>query len=208
MPDPLFQEDDEANTPLTPEEREQLIPSYVTLRHELNEAEQVNIGDALRWAYARKRDVLSNDFLNELHRRMFGNVWRWAGQYRTTARNIGVDAYRIPVEVRQAIDDARYWVDYKTYPPDEIAVRFSHRIVAIHPFPNGNGRFSRLVGDLLARQLDQPAFTWGRTNLVDAGATRARYVDALRAADNHDIQLLLLFARSQNSKTTEQSKGR
>jgi len=196
MPDPLFQDDDEANTPLTPEEREQLIPSYITLRHELNEAEQVNIGDALRWAYSRKRDALKNDFLDELHKRMFGDVWRWAGQYRTTARNIGIDAYRIPVEVRQAIDDARYWVENKTYPPDEIAVRFSHRLVAIHPFPNGNGRFSRLVGDLLARQLEQPAFTWGRANLVDAGATRARYVAALRAADNHDITPLLLFARS------------
>lgn len=196
MADPLFENDDEANTPLTAEEREQLIPSYITLRHELNEAEQVNIGDALRWAYARKRDVLDQGFLSELHKRMFGDVWRWAGQYRTTARNIGVDAYRIAMDVRQAIDDARFWVENTTYPPDEIAVRFSHRIVAIHPFPNGNGRFSRLVGDLLARQLGQPAFSWGRTNLVDAGETRARYVEALRAADNHDIEPLLLFARS------------
>lgn len=196
MPDPLFQDDDEANTPLTPEEREQLIPSYITLRHELNEAEQVNIGQALRWATARKRDLLDPDLLNVLHARMFGDVWRWAGQYRTTARNIGVDAYRIPTEVRQAADDARYWVEHQTFPPDEIAVRFSHRLVAIHPFPNGNGRFSRLVGDLLARQLGRPPFSWGRANLVDAGETRARYVEALRAADAHDIQPLLLFARS------------
>ena len=196
MTDPLFEDDDEANTPLTAEEREQLIPSYITLRHELNEAEQVNIGKALRWANARRRDVLDQDFLSDLHKRMFGDVWRWAGQYRTTARNIGVDAYRIAVEVRQTIDDARYWVDHETYPPDEIALRYSHRLVAIHPFPNGNGRFSRLVGDLLARQLGQPPFTWGRANLVDAGETRARYVEALRAADNHDVDLLLLFARS------------
>lgn len=196
MTDPLFEDDDEANTPLTAEEREQLIPSYITLRHELNEAEQVNIGKALRWVSARRRDVLDQDFLSDLHKRMFGDVWRWAGQYRTTARNIGVDAYRIAVEVRQTIDDARYWVDHETYSPDEIAVRYSHRLVAIHPFPNGNGRFSRLVGDLLARQLGQPPFTWGRANLVDAGETRARYVEALRAADNHDVDLLLLFARS------------
>src|SRR5882672_8981305 len=108
MPDPLFEDDDEANTPLTTEEREQLIPSYITLRHELNEAEQVNIGEALRWAYARKRDVLDRDFLSELHRRMFGDVWRWAGRHRTTVRNIGVDAYRIAMDVRQIIDDARY----------------------------------------------------------------------------------------------------
>jgi len=196
MTDPLFESDDDANTPLTAEEREQLIPSYITLRHELNEAEQVNIGKALRWANARRRDVLDQDFLSDLHKRMFGDVWRWAGRYRTTARNIGVDAYRIAMEVRQTIDDARYWVDHETYSSDEIAVRYSHRLVAIHPYPNGNGRFSRLVGDLLAHQLSQPPFTWGRANLVDAGETRARYIEALRAADNHDISSLLLFARS------------
>jgi Fic-DOC domain mobile mystery protein B len=196
MTDPLFENDDDANTPLTAEEREQLIPSYITLRHELNEAEQVNIGKALRWTAQRRRDVLDQSFLDELHKRMFGDVWRWAGTYRTTARNIGIDAYRIPPEMRQAVDDVRYWVDHKIYPPDEIAVRFSHRLVAIHPFPNGNGRFSRLVGDLLARQLGQPPFTWGRDNLIDAGETRARYVAALKTADDHDIAPLLSFARS------------
>jgi len=194
--DPLFQDDDEANTPLTTEEREQLIPSYITLRHELNEAEQVNIGEGLRWAMSRRRNVLDPDFLNELHRRMFGDVWRWAGQYRTTGRNIGVDAHRVAMDVRQTVDDVRYWVEHRTYPPDEIAVRFSHRLVAIHPYPNGNGRFSRLIGDLLARQLGQPPFSWGRANLVDAGETRTRYIAALRAADNHDITPLLAFSRS------------
>ena len=183
MPDLLLDRDDEANTPLTAEEREQLIPSYITLRHELNEAEQINIGAALRWADGRRRDILNRDFLCELHQRMFGDVWRWAGQYRSTARNIG-------------IDDARYWVEHATYPPDEIAVRFSHRLVAIHPFPNGNGRFSRLVGDLLAHQLGQRPFMWGQINLVSAGETRQRYIEALRAADNHDIKPLLFFARS------------
>lgn len=196
MHDPLFEEDDDANTPLTAEEREQLIPAYITLRHELNEAEQVNIGEALRWAMLRNRDILDQDLLSGLHRRMFGDVWRWAGHYRTTPRNIGVDAYRIAMDVRQLVDDARYWVEHKTYLPDEIAVRFSHRLVAIHPFPNGNGRLSRLVGDLLARQLGRPAFSWGRTSLIDAGTTRARYVEALRAADNHNIGPLLQFARS------------
>ncbi len=196
MPDPLFARDDDANTPLTAEEREALIPSYVTLRHELNEAEQINIGAALRWAAARKREILDRSFLGELHQRMFGDVWRWAGQYRTTERNIGVEAYRIATEVQQAIDDARFWVEHATYPSDEIAVRFSHRLVAIHPFPNGNGRFSRLVGDLLARQLGQPPFTWGQANLVNVGETRARYVEALQAADKHDMAPLLLFARS------------
>lgn len=196
MSDPLLDRGDDANTPLTDEEREQLIPSYITLRHELNEAEQMNIGAGLRWADARRRDILDRAFLSELHQRMFGDVWRWAGRYRTTARNIGVEAYQIAAEVQHAVDDARYWVEHATYPSDEIAVRFSHRLVAIHPFPNGNGRFSRLAGDLLAQQLAEPPFTWGRVNLVTAGETRARYVEALRAADNHDIEPLLLFARS------------
>lgn len=197
MSDPLFGDDDDANTPLTAEEREQLIPSYITLRSELNEAEQINITEANRWlARARSVDVFDDDFLRGLHRRMFGEVWKWAGQYRTSERNIGIEAYRIPMEVRQLLGDVLYWVENETYPPDEIAVRFSHRLVSIHPFPNGNGRLSRLVADVLVMQLGQPRFTWGRANLVDPGETRKAYVKALQAADAGDIALLLEFARS------------
>jgi Fic-DOC domain mobile mystery protein B len=196
MSDPLFDEDDDANTPLTAEEREGLIPSYITLRRELNEAEQANIAAALKWLSSRKRNVLDEKFLRTLHKRMFGQVWKWAGDYRRTARNIGVDAWRIPMDVAQAIDDAKFWITNQTYPPDEVAVRFSHRLVAIHPFPNGNGRFSRLVGDLLAKQLGRPPFSWGSASLVDATTTRKAYVAALRAADQHDLAALVLFARS------------
>ena len=196
MSDVPFEGDDEANTPLTPEEREQLIPAYISFRSELNHAEQANIADGSRWFTLRKRDVLDQLLLIELHKRMFGQVWRWAGSYRTTARNIGIDAYRIQFEMRHAVEDARYWVEAETYSPDEIAVHFSHRVVAIHPFPNGNGRFSRLIGDMLAIQLGQPAFTWGSANLVDANETRRRYVAALKAADTYDIGPLMAFARS------------
>ena len=197
MSDPLFGDDDDANTPLTAEEREQLIPSYITLRSELNEAEQINITEANRWLVrARSVNVLDDDFLRGLHKRMFGQVWKWAGQYRTSERNIGIEAYRIAMEVRQLLGDVRYWVDQGTYPPDEIAVRFSHRLVSIHPFPNGNGRLSRLVADILVMQLGQPRFTWGRANLVDPGETRKAYVRALQAADAGDIGPLLEFSRS------------
>jgi len=196
MSDPLFGADDEANTPLEAEERHALIPTYITLRRELNEAEQVNIASALRWLSSRRREVLDERFLRTLHKQMFGQVWRWAGTYRQTARNIGVDAWRIPMDVAGAIDDARYWVEHQTFPPDDIALRFSHKLVAIHPFPNGNGRFSRLVGDLLAEQLGRPRFTWGSINLVDPNATRRSYVQALRAADGHDLAELIAFARS------------
>lgn len=197
MTDPLYDGEDEANTPLEAEEREQLIPTYITTRAELNEAEQVNITRASLWLRrARNVDVLDDAFLRDLHKRMFGEVWKWAGQYRKTPRNIGIDAYRIPMAVRELVQDARYWVDNGTYPPDEIAIRFSHRLVSIHPFPNGNGRHSRLVADLLAMELGQPRFTWGRANLVDPGETRRAYVAALRAADGGEIKPLLAFARS------------
>jgi len=195
MKDPLEEKDD-ASTPLTEEEREDLIPSYITLRPELNEAEQANILEAEEWAFARKRDVLDERFLTGLHKRMFGRVWRWAGKFRKTERNIGIDAYRITVELRQLLDDCRYWIEHGTYEPDEIAARFHHRLVLIHPFPNGNGRHARLATDRLLVSMGCSRFTWGRVNLVDPGETRQRYVDALRAADHHDIAPLLEFVRS------------
>ena len=195
MTDPLDEQDD-ASTPLTEEEREQLIPSYITLRAELNEAEQANILEAEEWAFARKRDVLDERFLKTLHKRMFGRVWRWAGQFRQSERNIGVDAYRISTDLRQLIDDCRYWIENETYDPDEIATRFHHRLVSIHPFPNGNGRHARLATDLLLTAHGRPRFSWGRVNLVDPGETRQAYVAALRAADNHDYGPLLDFVRT------------
>ena len=192
----LFDEPDDA-TPLEPEERESLLPTWITYRRELNEAEQANIAAGAAWTrHQRRRDILTEDFVTELHRRMFGDVWAWAGKFRRTERNIGIDPVRIPVELRMTLDDARYWVEHETYPPDEIAVRLHHRLVAIHPFPNGNGRTTRLLADLLAARLGQESFTWGRISLTDVGETRTRYIAALRAADNHDIGPLLAFARS------------
>lgn len=187
---------DDAATPLGTEEREGLIPSYITLRGELNEAEQANIVEAREWAFARRRDVLDEAFLNKLHKRMLGRVWRWAGSFRRTEKNIGIDPARIPVALRQLLDDCRYRIDQASYPADEIAARFHHRLVQIHPYPNGNGRHARLAADLLLRALGRPPFTWGSASLTDAGQTRQDYVAALRAADNHDIAPLLAFVRS------------
>lgn len=196
MSDPLFDADDDAATPLTPEERAQLIPTYITTRAQLNEAEQLNITEADLWAFNRKRDVLSEEFLRNLHKRMFRKVWKWAGTFRTSERNIGIDAYRIGVELRTLLEDVAYWIAHNTFAPDEIAVRFHHRLVFIHPFQNGNGRHARLAADLLAVKLGQKRFTWGSANVVEPAATRAAYVVALKAADNHDVLPLLAFARS------------
>ncbi|MGA7711713.1 MAG: mobile mystery protein B [Rhizomicrobium sp.] len=190
-----FDADDNA-TPVAPEEREGLIPSHVTLRRELNELEQHNIIEADQWAFKRKRRILDEAFLRGLHRRMFGRVWKWAGDYRTSEKNLGIERHRIQTELHQVLDDVRYWVEHKTYPPDEIAIRFHHRLVSVHPFPNGNGRWSRLAADLLIVGLGAERFTWGRTNLQNAGDTRRAYIDALKSADGHNLDPLIAFARS------------
>ena len=132
----------------------------------------------------------------DLHRRMFGDVWRWAGKFRTSEHNLGIPFYEIPVALRQLLDDVKTWIEYKSYPPDEIAARLHHRLVQIHPFPNGNGRHSRLMADLLVMSLGGERFSWGSANLQAIGDLRGRYIAALKAADNHDIGPLLAFARS------------
>ena len=190
-----FEEPDGA-TPLTPEEMRDLIPAHIAYRRELNEAELENITRAQEWALARRRDLLSEKFIRDLHKRMLGDVWRWAGKFRTSQRNIGIDYWLIPVELRQLLDDCKTWIEFASYPPDEIAVRLHHRMVLIHPFPNGNGRHSRLIADLLIMQLGHQRFSWGRASLRNPGDARARYIEALRAADRHDISPLLAFARA------------
>jgi Fic-DOC domain mobile mystery protein B len=189
-------EPDDAATPLTPEEMRDLIPAHIAYRSELNEAEQENIARAQEWALGpRRRDLLSEKFAGALHRRMLGDVWRWAGRFRTSQRNMGIDYWLIPTELRKLLDDTKAWIEFKTYPADEIAVRFHHRLVLIHPFPNGNGRHARLMADLLIMRLGGERFSWGRESLRDPGIARQQYIAALRAADNHDIAPLLAFAR-------------
>ena len=189
-------EADKAATPLEPAEREGLIATHVTVHEELNELEQQNILAADLWAFERKRDVIDEDFLLNLHKRMFGDVWKWTGTYRKTDRNLGVPPYRIQPGLHEVLGNIRYWVEHETYPADEIAVRFHHDLVVVHPFPNGNGRWSRMAGDLLAVRLGRDRFTWGAADLRAQGDPRSRYLAALRAADLHDFTPLIGFARS------------
>lgn len=188
-------------TPLDPGESEGLIPSHLATQGELDEAEAANIREARLWALGRKhRNCLSDDFLRKLHKRMFGGVWRWAGKYRTTGKNLGVEARLIGEEIRKLCDDTRYWIDHTTYGWDELGARFHHRLVSIHPFPNGNGRHARLMTDVLMKTNGQPEFSWGApagaASTGRAGDVRQRYLDALRAADRHDLAPLIAFVRS------------
>lgn len=192
----LFDQPDDA-TPLTVEEQRDLIPSHISNRRELNEAEQENIMRGQDWALRRRRpDLLNEKFVTDLHKLMFGDVWRWAGSFRHSERNIGIRFYEIPTALRQLLDEVKAWIEYQSDPADEIAVRFHHRLVAIHPFPIGNGRHARLMADLLVMQLGGKRFSWGRANLRDADEMRTQYLAALKTADNHDYGPLLAFARS------------
>ncbi len=194
-------------TPLDDEDLAGLIPLAITTRGELNAVEQANVLAAMTWAFGRRRrwrlaDLLTRDALGGLHKRMFGDVWRWAGQWRQRDTNLGVWPRQIPVELEHLLGDVRAQTadpQRPSWPPDEIAVRFHHRLVLIHPFANGNGRHARLVADLTAVALGRPRFTWGSSgaNLTEASAARATYIAALRLAD-HDFDYgpLIAFARS------------
>lgn len=181
-------------TPLSEEERDDLIPSHITNRNQLNEWEQRNIIEAEQWAFSRRRrKVLCPVFLKELHRRMFDRTWGWAGRFRTTDKNIGVSKHEVPVALKNTCDDAALWIRDEIFPPEEIAARFHHRLVAVHPFPNGNGRHARLAADVLLHSLDRPRLAWGGDDLDTPGRVRVDYIDALRAADDGDYEPLLRF---------------
>lgn len=184
-------------TPLDADEVAGLIPSHISNHAQLNEWEMANILAGERWAFSRKRNnVLEIDFICQLHKRMFGDTWRWAGMFRTTEKNIGVDPLHIQPGLHNLCADVKTQLEHKSYPLDEIATRFSHRLVAIHPFANGNGRLSRTIADLLLIQHGAERFTLGAGNLDTDGVVRQRYIDALQAADRKDYGPLLAFVRS------------
>ncbi len=188
-------------TPVDEEEQEGLLIKTISTRRELDEFEQLNIQSAIRWTMGKKfkaEEILSEDFVNTLHRKMFDQVWAWAGKFRKSNKNIGVDRQQIPASLRTLLDDCKHWVQNDTYPPDEVAVRFKHKIVNIHCYSNGNGRHSRLMGDIIIENVfQQPAFTWGSgANLVQGNAARKQYLIAIKQADNGNVDLLLKFARS------------
>lgn len=190
--------DQEGATPIDEYEKEGLLIKHISTREELNEWEQRNIIYAYNWLdKLTTKDVLNEGFIKELHNKMFGKVWSWAGYYRKTDKNIGVDWTQIPILLRQLLDDLKFWIDNKTYSDDEIATRFHHRLVQIHLFPNGNGRHARVMSDILVEKIfDQNLFTWGSGNLNEKGNPRKVYIQALRLADANDYKLLLEFVRS------------
>jgi Fic-DOC domain mobile mystery protein B len=186
-------------TPIDEEILQGLIPN-LTLQSELNEYEEQNIAKAFLWASRSrtlKKELLSVSGICILHKKMFGDTWNWAGQFRKRQTNIGVSPNRIQSDLKILLDDVKFWIQNKTYSNEEIGIRFHHRLVLIHPFPNGNGRLSRLAADLLMQILGEKSFSWSSSNLNQDGEIRKKYINALKVADQtENYSLLLNFAKS------------
>jgi Fic-DOC domain mobile mystery protein B len=187
-------------TPLDEEEKRDLIPSLVT-REDLDAFEQENILEARKWVMQKsvlsKLDVFSEKFLLNLHKRMYGHVWKWAGTFRKTNKNIGVDKIYLATELHTLLGDAQYWLEYQTYPISDLAVIFHHRLVKIHLFPNGNGRHARMCADVIVAKFGGEKLSWGgNSDLTKPDEIRTRYIAALREADGGNYEPLLAFARS------------
>ncbi|PKP18806.1 MAG: cell filamentation protein Fic [Bacteroidetes bacterium HGW-Bacteroidetes-23] len=191
---------EEGQTPLSEEEKEGLLIKTITTHAELDEYEQLNIENAVEWLMnkkVKKDKILTEDFIRALHKRMFGKVWKWAGGFRQSEKNIGVKWINIRTDLKVLLDDTSYWINNDTFPPDEIAIRFKHRLVNIHCFPNGNGRHSRLMADIIVESIfEKEIFSWHSSNMIKADEVRKEYIKSIRLADNGDIEPLMKFART------------
>jgi len=189
-------DDSDGATPLDPDELEDLKLKHITMRGELNEVEQVNVQNGMLWLQRkRKKPVVSEEFVRELHRQLFGEVWRWAGTFRQTEKNIGIDPIYIGVQLRTLLDDAAYWAEHTTYQPIEAAARLHHRLVKIHCFPNGNGRHARIMADAYLKECFSHApIDWAAGHdLLGSNKRRDTYIASLRSADAGDYMPLLAF---------------
>ncbi len=190
----------DGQTPLDEDEKEGLRIPQISTRGELDEFEQNNIEQAIQWSVTKSfkpEEVFTEAFVRELHKRMYGEVWSWAGEFRKTEKNIGVDTRQIGTSLKSLLDDAKIWIEKKVYVPDELTIRFKHRLVSIHCFPNGNGRHSRLMADIIIEKiLKQPIFTWGEYEHEKKIDSRIKYLQGIKNADKGDFSSLILFARS------------
>lgn len=194
-----LQYEEDGQTPLDDDEKDGLLIPAIATRGELDEYEQHNIEKAMLWSLKRKfkpEVIFTENFIRNVHKKMYGDVWAWAGNFRRTEKNIGVDKWQIGTELHTLIEDAKFWIANNTFLPDEMAIRFKHRLVSIHCFPNGNGRHSRLMADIIIDKVFKlPVFTWGAVNLIKVGKARSEYLKAVKAGDAGNIEPLVRFAR-------------
>lgn len=185
-------------TPYSDGDSINLIPRHITLQSQLNEWEQANILEAESWVFSQnnRRKILTAEFIQKVHYKMFDKTWKWAGKFRHHQTNIGCKPFEIAPKLRQLLSDINYYLVHKTYSLVEIAVRLHHGLVYIHCFPNGNGRHARIIADLFLITHHHKRLSWGKVNMNNAGELRNNYISALRLADHHDFSTLIAFAES------------
>jgi len=190
----------DGQTPLDEEEKKGLLIKSITTHGELDEHEQLNIEKSVQWVIQSKftqNQILTEAFIKRLHKKMLGDVWSWAGEFRRSEKNLGVDWTQIGIELKYLLDDTKYWIENKTYSPHELTIRFKHRLVKIHCFPNGNGRHSRIMADIIIESIfGLEVFNWHNSNMVKPDETRKKYIDAIREGDRGNIEPLIEFARN------------
>ncbi|MBO0589954.1 mobile mystery protein B [Cellulophaga sp. E16_2] len=190
----------DGQTALDEEEKEGLKIKSITTQGELDEFEQLNIEKAVERTIHTKlkpENILTEKFIKNLHKRMYGDLWKWAGEFRRTEKNIGIPWTQIGIELKNLLDDTKYWIENKTFPPEEIAIRFKHRIVSIHCFPNGNGRHSRMMADIIIESIfRKEIFSWHQSNMVKSNEIRKEYINALKKADDGNVAPLIKFAKN------------
>lgn len=184
-------------TPLHPDELADLIPAHLTLKRELNEWEFMNISEAVQKYFLGPKktwDLTDPTILKKIHADMFNQTWKWAGSFRKRDTNIGCDWRQIQIQLKDACDDFSFWIQNDSFSPAEVAIRFHHRLISIHPFPNGNGRHGRLIADLHLHQIGEKHLGWKGKNLIEANTSRNDYLKAMRLADQGNFQPLIEFA--------------
>jgi Fic-DOC domain mobile mystery protein B len=190
----------DGQTPLDEDEKEGLKIDSITTQGELNEFEQLNIEKAIEWTihtHLKRERILTEKFIKDLHNKMYGDVWEWAGNFRKSDKNLGIRCSQIGIALKKLLEDTKYWTDNCTYSPEEVSIRFKHRIVTIHCFPNGNGRHSRLMADIIMESIfEKEIFSWHKSNMVKADYSRKEYIDALKEADKGNIKPLIEFAKN------------
>lgn len=148
------------------------------------------------WTSAQKSSVFDERVLKALHKKMFGHIWHWAGEFRLSQDRRGADFFLIPGELGRLTLECANWAGERAYPPDTIAVQWFFGLVRIRPFLDGNARHARLATDLLLARLGRPPFTWGMVAGLTRGDAGEAYDSALMEAKDGNMGPLLKFARS------------
>lgn len=184
--------DKEGETPL--DDVSGLKLKKIITRAELDDAEAQNILKVyVKYTLnpaTLKKVSFDLSFFRKLHKEMFGDVWSWAGEFRTTQTSIGVAANTIHQRLYQLQDNLKYWDNEWDYL--DTAVRLHHTLVKIHPFPNGNGRWARLATDLWLLKMGHQALSWGG-NITEVSDARSAYIASLKEADQGNYEPLKIF---------------